>query len=196
MLRAPPPVPHSQLFTLSAYSPAYLELHAAALSDYLKDDDEVNLTDVCGTMALRRSRFNFRKSFVASSATQLAEQLGAFVAKKQARTVEAASDDHSLRVGFVLTGQGSQWAKNGMELMHFPAYRDAVQVGSPRVQPPLTVPSIIADSSLYVTGMQRVDALFSSLSGWSVLDKVQKLSTTEMCDTMYAQPITLLVQVR
>jgi hypothetical protein len=44
--------------------------------------------------------------------------------------------------------------------------------------------------------MQRVDALFSSLSGWSVLDKVQKLSTAEMCDTMYAQPITFLVQVR
>jgi len=64
--------------------------------------------------------------------------------------------------------QGSQWVGCGESLMSWPAYRDAAL---------------------------QVDALFFSLSGWSILEKSKTLAPTMLGDTMYAQPVTFLVQV-
>lgn len=123
------PVEPPQLLLLSAYSRAHLGPFAADVSAYLKHDGcHTSLTDICGTMALRRTPFGFRRAFLAHSKQTMAEQLDRFLATNQAAALEASSDDQALRVAFIMTGQGSQWAQNGMELMHFPAYRTAVQV--------------------------------------------------------------------
>ena len=73
-------------------------------------------------------------------------------------------------VAFVFTGQGSQWQGVGMDLMVFPVYNRAVH---------------------------RVDQLFMSLSGWSILDKMKEgLSAAKVVhNTCYAQAITFMVQV-
>jgi acyl transferase domain-containing protein len=120
--------PSCQLLPLSGFSLAHLKLYATRLCAYLRARPHARLVDVCGTMALRRSTFPFRKAFVASSTQDLAEQLEAFAATGGA---EAVGEAKSLRTAFVLTGQGAQWARNGVDLMHaFPTYRHAAMVRS------------------------------------------------------------------
>lgn len=48
---------------------------------------------------------------------------------------------------------------------------------------------------LCCTYYQAVDQLFSTLSGWSILKKIETLTTEDMADTREAQPITFLVEV-
>lgn len=73
-----------------------------------------------------------------------------------------------LAVAMVFTGQGSQWVGMGSGLMVFRAFRDVAT---------------------------RFDALYKRLSGWSPLDKLTSLSDDQMDHTMYAQPLTFMVQV-
>lgn len=125
--RAPPAVESSyQLLPLSGFSLAHLKQYAVNMAAYLRAKPTVRLADVCGTVALRRSRFPFRKAFVASSTEDLASQLETFAASGSA---DAIGEARTLRTAFILTGQGSQWAKNGVELMDsFPIYRKAAEV--------------------------------------------------------------------
>jgi acyl transferase domain-containing protein len=86
------------------------------------------LVDLCGTAALHRSRFPFRKAFVATDAQDLASQLDKFADQGK---VEPVADVQGLRVAMVLTGQGSQYARNGMDLMDaFPIYRQTAEVST------------------------------------------------------------------
>lgn len=79
-------------------------------------------------------------------------------------------DDPSskLKIAMVFTGQGSQWVGMGLGLMQFEPYRDVVT---------------------------RFDRLWRKLSGWSPLEKLTSLSDDELYHTMYAQPLTFMVQV-
>lgn len=84
------------------------------------------LIDLCGTAALHRSRFAFRKAFVATGVEDLASQLDVFAEQGK---VEPVADTNSVRVAMCLTGQGSQYARNGMDLMDtFPVYRQTAEV--------------------------------------------------------------------
>lgn len=71
-------------------------------------------------------------------------------------------------MAYVFTGQGSQWVGVGKGLLAFPVYRKAVST---------------------------VDKLFKAHTGWSILHKLDTLSADEMKETIYAQPISFLVQV-
>lgn len=73
-----------------------------------------------------------------------------------------------LAVAMVFTGQGSQWVGMGSGLMVFRAFRDVAT---------------------------QFDALYRRLSGWSPLDKLTSLSDDQLDQTMYAQPLTFMVQV-
>lgn len=144
--RAPPAVESSyQLLPLSGFSLAHLKQYAVNMAAYLRAKPTVRLADVCGTVALRRSRFPFRKAFVASSTEDLAAQLETFAASGSA---DAIGEARTLRTAFILTGQGSQWAKNGVELMDsFPIYRKAAEVS--RTPTTLPVPVATALSLLH-----------------------------------------------
>ena len=72
------------------------------------------------------------------------------------------------KVAFVFTGQGSQWVSMGSKLMIFKAYRDAVM---------------------------QFDTLFKELSGWSPVKMLESLDEDTLDDTMYAQPLTFMVQL-
>jgi len=180
--RPPAPVPRVvqikqeqiayHILPLSAHSKAHLQRYSAVMAEFFSDASQAApsatlLRDSCGTMACHRSRFAAaRKCFVVTSTTELAKQLTTFssandVPKPSAKGAKA-------RVAFVFTGQGSQWAKMGVDLMVFPAYRSAVQ---------------------------KVDIYFKRLARWSLLDKITSLTTEEMTAVKYAQPLTFLVQV-
>ena len=78
------------------------------------------------------------------------------------------SGEGARRILFVFTGQGAQWAGCGDSLMAIPAYAQAVR---------------------------QVDALFESHSGWSILERVKTLDEDQLKDTIYAQPVTFMIQV-
>ena len=60
--RAPPTAELGyQIMPLSGFSLNHLKLYAGNVAAYLRERPNTRLADVCGTMALRRSRFPFRK---------------------------------------------------------------------------------------------------------------------------------------
>jgi len=156
------------LLPMSAATLAHLRLYCEKMADYLCGPAAASLADICGTIAHHRSEFPSRKCFVATTREEMAQQLNTF-AKSGGSPPQPFMAGSKARVAFVFTGQGSQWEKCGMELMVFPAYRHTVE---------------------------KVDAVFKSLSGWSILRKLHQLTTEEMRATLYAQPITFLLQVK
>ena len=78
-------------------------------------------------------------------------------------------EDTGLRgIAFVFTGQGSQWVSMGSKLSTFKVYRDA---------------------------LAQFDAKYKKLSGWSPLAMLSSLEEDRLADTMYAQPLTFMVQM-
>jgi acyl transferase domain-containing protein/NADPH:quinone reductase-like Zn-dependent oxidoreductase/thioester reductase-like protein/acyl carrier protein len=154
------------VFPLSAVSMPHLQLFADRMAKYIKErGPTISLKDLCATMWIHRSRFQYRKSFVASTTQELAEKLASFASSGN---TEPSGEGRKMQVAYVFTGQGSQWPGVGKTLMAFPVYRKAVKAA---------------------------DKLFKSKSGWSILEKIDTLSADEMRDTLYAQPISFLVQV-
>jgi acyl transferase domain-containing protein len=123
-------MPSIYLLPLSATSLSHLQAYCRAVAEHLRQRPAVTdreLVNLCGTAALHRSRFAFRKAFVAKDAQDLASQLEAFADQGK---VEPLADSRSLRVAMVLTGQGSQYAQNGLDLMDaYPVYRQTAEVG-------------------------------------------------------------------
>ena len=48
---------------------------------------------------------------------------------------------------------------------------------------------------VYREAVETADKIFRDLAGWSIIEKAESLSADEMRDTIYAQPISFLVQV-
>ena len=154
------------VFPLSAVSMPHLQLFADRMAKYIKErGPAASLKDLCATMWIHRSRFQYRKSFVASTTEELADKLAAFATSG---SVDPSGEGRKMQVAYVFTGQGSQWPGVGKSLMAFPVYRKAVKAA---------------------------DKLFKAKSGWSILEKIDTLTADEMRDTLYAQPISFLVQV-
>lgn len=161
----PPALACPALLPLSAVSNAHLRLYASALASHLHANPDLDIRDVCGTMAVNRTPFKYRHALLARTVPELAAALEAAAAGAD---VTAPEEDKGQRILFVFTGQGSQWPGVGETLLQFPPYREAVE---------------------------EADALFSALSGWSILERARALSAEELRDTQYAQPVTFLVQV-
>jgi acyl transferase domain-containing protein len=128
-LSAAPSAPSFHLLPLSASSLNHLRAYCTAVAEHLRQRPTMSdreLTDLCGTAALHRSRFPFCKAFVATGLDDLASQLDSFASSGK---VEAVGEAKLLRVGMVITGQGSQYERNGLDMMEsFPVYRQMAQV--------------------------------------------------------------------
>lgn len=71
-------------------------------------------------------------------------------------------------VAMIFTGQGAQWKSMGHGLMIFDTYRKSVS---------------------------QFDAFYRKLSGWSPLEMLTSLDEEAMSQTMYAQPLTCMLQI-
>jgi acyl transferase domain-containing protein len=117
------------LLLLSASSLNHLRAYCRSIADHLRQRPimtDRELIDLCGTAALHRSTFPFRKAFVTTGVEDLKSQLELFADQGK---VEPVGDTTCVRVATVLTGQGSQYARNGADLMDaFPVYRQTAEV--------------------------------------------------------------------
>ncbi|KAK8104542.1 ketoacyl-synt-domain-containing protein [Apiospora kogelbergensis] len=111
-------------FLLSANSTAALMSMAKALSGYIKNHPDVDLTSLAYTLS-HRSEFAFRASFSATSPAQLSSKLDNF----QASNTRALSIPESLpiRILAVFTGQGAQWPTMGKALYRAAAFRSSIE---------------------------------------------------------------------
>ncbi|MGO4879183.1 beta-ketoacyl synthase N-terminal-like domain-containing protein, partial [Pedobacter psychrotolerans] len=93
------------LLVLSAKSASSLDRYCHRLSDYLKDNKEVSLADVCYTLQQGRARFPYRKVLVCrdnAHAIDLLDTAGA--------VYQGSETEESLQhIVFMFPGQGSQY---------------------------------------------------------------------------------------
>ena len=153
------------LLNISAASTRHLEKYEEDLLQYLQS----NPADV-GLLDLC-GLFAINRSKLACSRSYLVDSIDDLVVQLASDTNKgsvAKGSQENLTIAMVFTGQGSQWVSMGCGLMVFPVYRDIVT---------------------------QFDALYRKLSGWSLLDKLTSLRADELDETMYAQPLTFMVQI-
>ena len=113
------------LLAISAKTGPALEQVTAAYAGYLDAHSDTPLSDVCFTANTGRSHFEHRVAMVASSPEQMRDRL------REARLEEShgglARGVHPLKVAFLFTGQGSQYAGMGRQLYDtHPGFRDTI----------------------------------------------------------------------
>jgi acyl transferase domain-containing protein/acyl carrier protein len=95
------------LLTLSAKTESALMQLAKHYEKYLAANPDLDLGDICYTANYGRSHFQYRLSAVASSSTQLREQLVAFSAKQETEGLFSGKATANPKIAFLFTGEGS-----------------------------------------------------------------------------------------
>ena len=123
------PGPPMHVLTLSANSETALATQAARWSKVLAEADESALGDICYTANTGRAHLSHRLALIATSCEQASAQLALVAAGQQPRDVargHVTSSDR-LKVAFLFTGQGSQYAGMGRRLYETqPTFRAAM----------------------------------------------------------------------
>ncbi len=108
-----------QLFVLSSHDQDGISRLRTAYKQYLPSMSEP-LYNLSYTLATKRTHFNWRTAIVANSARELQDAL---VEKQQITRVAA-----EIGLAFIFTGQGAQWARMGTELVHYPVFRESLEL--------------------------------------------------------------------
>lgn len=153
------------LFIISAASTRHLEEYENRLLTYLHDHP--------GALSLLDlcGLFSINRSRLSYNRQYLVESIddlmGQLAASDSKGGVSEGIEQHNT-VAMVFTGQGAQWRSMGSGLMVFKAYRTAVT---------------------------QFDGLYRKLSGWSPLSMLMSLEDDQISETIYAQPLTFMVQL-
>jgi myxalamid-type polyketide synthase MxaD len=157
-----------QLLMLSARDPQTLEALAGRYRTYLEGEgSQESLTDICYTATARRTHHEHRLALTGRSHGEMVQQLEA---RLEDMSTSGRSAIQSPKLVFVFSGQGSQWAGMGQQLLRTePAFR---------------------------ASMERCDALIREHTGWSLLEELMvqaERSRLEEIDVL--QPAIFAVQV-
>jgi len=154
------------LLPLSAASARALHVHCRSWLDRLDRGALPDLAAAATTAALRRQHHRFRVAFCVSSASDLREQLTAAAAREPGELAPSPSAEP--RVAFAFSGQGTQWAGMGTELM--------------------------AADPLFASFVERCDEICLELAGWSVSESLTDSDGSRLSATERAQPILFAIQ--
>lgn len=158
------------IFPISARSEEALKELAGKYSTFV-ENSEADFSQILSNAIYRRSQHSDRLAIVASSRDELVEKLEAFeedILVKGVTRGNATTEQPKLV--FVYTGMGPQWWKMGRELMETEPVFKAV--------------------------VQECDVEFKKISGWSVLDEMQKPEeASNIKETYIAQPANLVIQI-
>ncbi|TRW90367.1 type I polyketide synthase [Candidatus Methylobacter oryzae] len=100
-----------QVLAVSAKSAAALQQLLQRYSDFIKFRPQLNLADLCYSVALGRSDFNFRAAAVADTPAALQEAL-----QTEAEKMPTAIARTPRKIAFLCTGQGAQTRQMGLQL--------------------------------------------------------------------------------
>ncbi len=100
------------LFVVSAKSATSLENNIQQLSEYIKNNPEINISDLAFTLQKGRTRFNHRSYFVGKNSQELQESLE----RGRLKTHAAHQSEELQNVIFLFSGQGSQYLDMGKDL--------------------------------------------------------------------------------
>ena len=110
-----PDVPSRVLpFLLSGSSEGALTAQAGRLREFVEEQPELDAIEVASSLALGRAHLPHRAVAVVGSISELADSLAAFERGELVETIVPGVTRRDPRVGFVFSGQGSQW--DGMAL--------------------------------------------------------------------------------
>jgi acyl transferase domain-containing protein len=156
----------AELLALSAQTEESLRETARAYQDFLAAEP-ASLRDLCYSAGARRTHHDYRAALVARTREELAEQLAACASGELSGGVLSGVKGHERpRPVFVFSGIGTQWPQMGRALCRQePVFRET---------------------------MERCDAVFRELAGWSVLEEIggPRLDEVEVM-----QPAIFSVQV-
>ena len=105
----------AQLFALSSTSADELRRTAGRLADWVQAHDDVRLPDLAYTLARRRAHRPVRSAVMASSRLELTEALREVADGDTPYQAAVGQDDRG--PVWVFSGQGSQWAAMGAQLL-------------------------------------------------------------------------------
>ncbi|TVY91443.1 Reducing polyketide synthase [Lachnellula willkommii] len=150
-----------QLFVLSSHDQDGISRLCNAYKQYLPSMKDA-LYNLSFTLAAKRTQFNWRTAIIANSTESLQVALDE---KQQVARVAVETG-----LAFVFTGQGAQWARMGMELMHYPIFRQSLEA---------------ADAYLKTLGCS-----WSAISGLSKDSEQSRLNEAE-----FSQPLCTVLQI-
>ena len=160
-----------RLFVISSQDEDGLKRQKATLAGYLEkripvQNEDVFLRDLSFTLGEKRSYLEWRTYEIASSIDELVSCL-----QDGASESPAVRRSLSPRIGFVFTGQGSQWARMGTDLLEYKVFRESIE-----------------HADLYLRDHLN--------SGWSILEELLRDETETRIDlSSYSQPICTALQI-
>jgi acyl transferase domain-containing protein/acyl carrier protein len=114
------------LLALSAKTESALMQLAQHYKKYLAAHPDLDLGDICYTANSGRSHFQYRLSVVASSSTELREQLAAFSAGQETEVLFSGKAIANPKIAFLFTGEGSDEPEIANQLYQTqPTFRQA-----------------------------------------------------------------------
>lgn len=121
-----------RVFILSASNELSLRQQEKALSQYLRERQDIRssglLGDLAYTLGEHRSKLSWKSAFVAASLSQLADDL-------TTRGIKPAKLSKTKTVGFIFTGQGAQWHAMGRELItQYQVFRTSLDLSNQYVR--------------------------------------------------------------
>jgi malonyl CoA-acyl carrier protein transacylase len=130
------------LLTISAKTTGALSELAQRYVNFLDENPELALADICYTANRKRSHLEQRLAVVANSTSQLREQLQLFTAGKETTGITSQVQGNKRRkIAFLFTGQGSQYASMGQQLYQTQAkFRQTIDQCDQILQPYLDKP--------------------------------------------------------
>ncbi|MEM1168904.1 MAG: SDR family NAD(P)-dependent oxidoreductase [Cyanobacteria bacterium P01_H01_bin.35] len=122
--------PSVHLLTLSAKTETALSELVSRYQKYLNSNPELELADICYSANSGRVHFNHRIAAIASNKQELGEKLKEYQtgeATVGVLTGELPERTRRLKVGFLFTGQGSQYVNMGKQLYQTqPVFREVL----------------------------------------------------------------------
>lgn len=158
------------LFPVSAKSKKSLVDGVASYRKHIANNEE-NFAEILSNVAHRRTFHSNRIGVFATSTTDLLDKLEAFEEDIKVKGVaEGTAMSEKPKVAYVYTGMGPQWWKMGREMME--------------------------KEPVFLAAVQECDEVFQSISGWSIVEELQKPEeVSRVTETNVAQTANFVVQV-